>query len=86
MIPSLPTQTLMIPSLPMSKPPFVSNTIQINVVEHDIQRKLYREVNHNFILKEEDDIVIMGVFDFQTREIRPLNDAELVIVKSMGLK
>jgi hypothetical protein len=87
---SIPPQIPTIPSIPpqiLSSIPRDSNTVYINVVVHDTERNLYHELNHNFIVKHENDVsVVIGVFDSQTNQIRTLMDLEKDIGTKMGFK
>ena len=73
--------------VPQYQPPQPSpkSNVSLNVVSFDDSRGLYRELTHNFILKQRSDGIIEVLGTYKDNEVAPLSLIEIGVAEALGL-
>lgn len=59
--------------------------VPVEVVPFEPRQNLYRELDHNYIVKEKNQVItVYGIYDEELRKMRPLNDEEETHAKDIG--
>lgn len=70
-----------------SQIPFLGEDKKLNVIYFDEDKKLFREPETNFILKQsDDDVEVMGKLDAKTNKIVNLETSDFFKLEKLGLK